>query len=189
MRKLIVLLLVIASITAAWAGDVTLAWDPNTESDLAGYKLHYGPAPRTYIYSINVGNVTTRTLTGLPPGTYFIAATAYNAVGLESGYSNEVSITLTPPQVTFEITSQSASLRWFGVVLLATTSENASAVFRYKKVGTTQWSTVIATPTPHKTEHRVVLYFDPGVAYYGYEWTATSASGTVVVGAGTFQMR
>ncbi len=69
----------------------TLIWDPNSEPDLAGYKLHYGLASRSYDTVINVGNQTTYTLTGLEVGpTYYIAATAYNTSGLESGYSNEV---------------------------------------------------------------------------------------------------
>lgn len=69
----------------------TLEWDPNSEPDLAGYKLHYGPASRSYDTVIDVGNQTTYTLTDLEVGeTYYIAATAYNTSGMESGYSNEV---------------------------------------------------------------------------------------------------
>ena len=69
----------------------TLEWDPNSEPDLAGYKLHYGLASRSYDTTIDVGNRTTYTITDLSVGeTYYIAATAYNTSGLESGYSNEV---------------------------------------------------------------------------------------------------
>jgi len=46
----------------------------------------------TYDHSIDVGNITTYTLTGLTQGqTYFIALTAYDTSHNESGYSNEVS--------------------------------------------------------------------------------------------------
>jgi len=77
---------------SAWAAQIRLAWDPNSEPDLAGYKIYYGTASGTYTNSITVGNVTTCTLTGLPDGqTYYIAATAYDTSGDESGYSNEVS--------------------------------------------------------------------------------------------------
>lgn len=70
---------------------IKLAWDPNTEPDLVGYRVYYGTASRTYGTSIDVGNVTSYTLTGLTLGqTYFIAVTAHNTVS-ESGYSNEVS--------------------------------------------------------------------------------------------------
>jgi len=69
----------------------TLEWDPNSEADLAGYKLHYGLASGSYDTTIDVGNQTTYTITDLDVGeTYYIAATAYNTTGLESGYSNEV---------------------------------------------------------------------------------------------------
>src|SRR5205085_7771374 len=71
---------------------VTLAWDPNTESDLAGYKVYIGTASGVYTTTIDVGNVTTYTVTGLAPGaTYYFVVTAYDTGGLESGFSNEVS--------------------------------------------------------------------------------------------------
>jgi hypothetical protein len=82
-----------------FAQNVTLAWDPSVSSDVAGYKLYYqagsadlpmegiealeGPSP------IDVGDVTTFTLTGLPEGSvYYFRATAYNSTGLESDPSN-----------------------------------------------------------------------------------------------------
>ena len=69
----------------------TLIWDPNTEPDLAGYKLHYGFSSRNYEFVVDVGNQTTYTLTNLESDkTYYIAATAYNTVGLESNHSGEV---------------------------------------------------------------------------------------------------
>ena len=76
----------------ATAAQVTLAWDPNTESDLAGYKIHQGTASGSYSVHIDVHKVTTYTLTGLTAGqTYYFAATAYDSSGNESGYSNSVS--------------------------------------------------------------------------------------------------
>ena len=71
---------------------IKLAWDPNTEPDLAGYRVYYGTASRNYRYSIDVGNVTTCTLPGLTQGvTYYIVITAYDSAKNESAYSNEVS--------------------------------------------------------------------------------------------------
>ena len=76
----------------AMAAQATLAWDPNTESDLAGYRVHYGTASGSYTVHTDVHNVTTYTVTGLTAGqTYYFAATAYDASGNESGYSNPVS--------------------------------------------------------------------------------------------------
>src|SRR5713226_4912787 len=71
---------------------VSLAWDANTASDLAGYKLHYGNASSNYTQTIDVGNVTNAPVSGLQAGlTYFFAVTAYDTRGLESVFSNEVS--------------------------------------------------------------------------------------------------
>jgi len=75
----------------AFAAQATLAWDPNTESDLAGYKIYYGTASGRYTAHLDVHTVTTSTVTGLTDGQlYFFAAPAYDAAGNESGYSNEV---------------------------------------------------------------------------------------------------
>ena len=75
--------------------DVTLSWDPNPETDLAGYKIYYGTSASVYGTVIKiVGLQTSYTLTGLAPGTYFFAITAYNTADLESGFSNEVSANL-----------------------------------------------------------------------------------------------
>jgi hypothetical protein len=76
----------------AGAGTISLAWDANTEPDVAGYKIYYGTASRSYGASVDVGNVTTYVLGGLTPGqVYYISATAYNTSHDQSGYSNEVS--------------------------------------------------------------------------------------------------
>src|SRR5689334_25383635 len=52
----------------AHAQTVKLAWNANTETDLAGYRVYYGTAPGVYTDNINVGNVTTYTVTGLNVG-------------------------------------------------------------------------------------------------------------------------
>ena len=79
-----------------------LAWNPNSESDLAGYKLHIGIqsiiAGNPPVQVLDVGNVTQSEVQGLDFATqYFFVATAYNNAGLESGYSNEVTFTPMPP--------------------------------------------------------------------------------------------
>ena len=68
-----------------------MAWDPNTEPDVAGYKVYYGTSPRTYGPGIDVGSVRTFALTGLIKGRrYFIAVRAYDTSRHESDFSNEV---------------------------------------------------------------------------------------------------
>jgi chitinase len=79
----------------AWAQQVTLAWDPNTDADLAGYKISYGTVSRNYSSTIDVQKATSYSVTGLSTGqTYYFAASAYNAEGLSSGYSSEVSYSI-----------------------------------------------------------------------------------------------
>ncbi|MFN8008609.1 MAG: dockerin type I domain-containing protein [Terriglobia bacterium] len=89
------LLFISATFSSILAQNVTLSWNPNTESNLAGYKIYFGTSSANLSSSINVGNVTTYTVTGLTFGTtYYFAATAYNASGSESGFSNMVYTTI-----------------------------------------------------------------------------------------------
>ncbi len=88
---------------SASAADVPIAWDPNTETDLAGYNVYYGTTARTgtdpktcalcgYATKIPLGKVTTYTIANLAQGTtYWISVTAFDTSNNESGFSNEVS--------------------------------------------------------------------------------------------------
>jgi fibronectin type 3 domain-containing protein len=93
----------------ALAAQVSLAWDPNTEPDLAGYKVYYGSVSHAQTDSVDVGNATAYIVMGLQEGTtYFFAATAYDRYGRESGFSNEVSTT-TSSLCTYTISPSSQS--------------------------------------------------------------------------------
>src|SRR2546428_114053 len=71
------------------AAQVALAWDANTDPDLAGYKLYYSISSGSYQLSVDVGNQTSYTLSGLLEGQiYYFAATAYNLSGSERHYSS-----------------------------------------------------------------------------------------------------
>lgn len=71
---------------------VTLEWDANTEPDLEGYKVYYGNSAGIYDFTIDVGNQTSYTVTGLNSGdTYHFSATAYNTSHVESAFASEVS--------------------------------------------------------------------------------------------------
>ena len=88
---LLMVALLLLSGTQALAGSISLAWDPVADPRLAGYKLYYGTASRNYTGQVDVGNVTTRTVTGLTDGAkYYFAVTAYDGSRIESGLSNEV---------------------------------------------------------------------------------------------------
>lgn len=110
-QSICAVLLLLAFASPVLAGDVTLAWNPNSEPDLAGYKIYYGTASHAYGTPIVIGTQTTYTLTGLPAGTYYFAVTARNTSGLESGYSNEVSaaVTASPSASRCDINSDGAA--------------------------------------------------------------------------------
>ena len=75
----------------AYAAQVTLTWSPNSESDIAGYKIYYGTGSRDYSNSTDVGNRTIHTISALDEGTtYYFAATAYDSLKNESDYSAEI---------------------------------------------------------------------------------------------------
>jgi hypothetical protein len=90
------------------AGTITLAWDANTEPDLAGYKIYYGLSSRDYTDTVDMKDVDRTsscpepydpfktgccevTLIGFELGkTYYFAATAYDEDNNESAYSEEL---------------------------------------------------------------------------------------------------
>lgn len=74
---------------------IRLQWDANTETDLAGYKVYSGQTSGSYNPPVDVGNITTATVSNLTQGaTYYFAVTAYSTSGLESPFSQEVSYTV-----------------------------------------------------------------------------------------------
>jgi hypothetical protein len=77
------------SVTLQWNADVVTT-DPGTNP--VGYHMLVGASSGNYTQSIDEGDVTTGTVIGLIPGTtYYFAVAAYNAAGVDSPYSNEVS--------------------------------------------------------------------------------------------------
>lgn len=100
MKKLILLFFVFVSMSSL--GGVMLAWDPSPpEQDVVKYTLYWGTSSGAYLNDqkmeilsppsapVNEGELI------LPGGkTYFVAVTATNVGGLESGYSNEISFSV-----------------------------------------------------------------------------------------------
>jgi sulfur relay (sulfurtransferase) complex TusBCD TusD component (DsrE family) len=77
---------------------VTLGWNPDSGSAIAGYRLYQGGASRTYTNVMAAGNLTNLTVSSLASGaTYFFAVTAYNTNAVESDYSSEISYTVPVP--------------------------------------------------------------------------------------------
>ena len=84
--------MLVLSLGLAHGFEITLQWDPNTEANLAGYKIHYGTASGQYDHVVNIGKSVTATVSGLDANMrYYFAVTAFDTSQNESGYSNEVS--------------------------------------------------------------------------------------------------
>jgi len=79
----------------AHSATVTLAWDPNPEPTVAGYRLYVGTSPGYYTSSVDVAASTRATISSLIEGvTYYMAVTAYDTSGNQSGYSDEIVYTV-----------------------------------------------------------------------------------------------
>jgi fibronectin type 3 domain-containing protein len=87
--------------------EVGLTWNPSPNTNVAGYKVYFGGASRTYTNSLTLGIVTNVTISGLSEGaTYYFGATTVDASGVESDFSNEATydipgtVSNQPPVVT-----------------------------------------------------------------------------------------
>jgi len=80
---------------------VTISWsappfnvDGSPLTDLAGYRVYYGTEPRNWAVNwvlVTGGSVTSTTIDGLPPGTYYFAVATVNSKGFESSPTGVVS--------------------------------------------------------------------------------------------------
>lgn len=160
----LLLLLFILSISAT-AAQVTLAWDPNTESNLAGYNLYYkvGSPGSPYegsgldqgnshifiaLESLSDRNNPSFTVSGLPEGeTFYFVVSACSSDGDESLFSNEIYYQATIPIVPVET---------FTITVLpqdgGTISPEGSAVFA---AGSDQVYTAVAADNYHLVDFLV----------------------------------
>ena len=200
------------STNPVYSAQLTLAWDPNTYPDFAGYNLFYGYASRDYVFSVDVGNQTQYTIPDLEDGkTYFFAATTYNTAQVESDYSEEVTYT-TPQPCTYSLspTSQSfntsegqgsvsvstqSSCSWSAtnnypwITIISGGSGTGSGQVKYSVSANTSTSSRMATLT---IAGRTFTITQQGTATYTITATAgtggsISPSGSVVVNNGASQ--
>jgi chitodextrinase len=165
--------------TTAFAGDATLTWDANTESDLAGYRVYFGTASRTYGPSINVGKTTSYTLTGLGNQTYFFAVTAYDTTGTESTFSAEVSKTITTPDTVAPVLSSinASSVTDISAVITWGTNEPTDTQVQYGT--TTAYGSSTTRVTTLVTVHSQTLTgLLPGTLYH-YRVLSRDAAGNL----------
>lgn len=173
---------IFTSLVASNLQAITVVWNPNTESNLAGYRLYYG-ITNTPAAMLNVGNKTNVVLNSLTPGKrYFFYVTAYNTANAESSPSTSVfyNTPSTTPVPTLPIpappsnlagtasSSTSVSLLWRD----NSTNETGFRVFR--KLGST------GTYTARTTGANAISFNDTGLTpstTYFYKLQAFNASG------------
>jgi hypothetical protein len=90
-----VIAIIVSIFNIAHSFQLTLAWDPNSEPDLAGYKLYSGTESGKYGQGVDVGKNESVTLSGLALSkAYYFAITAYDLQENESDFSDEISVYL-----------------------------------------------------------------------------------------------
>lgn len=132
-----------AALQPALAGTASIAWDPVADADLAGYRVYYGTSPTSYTQSVDVGNVTGTTISGLTDcTTYYFGVKAYDTAANEStAYSNQVTGWSRPV-----VTSATPNLAEQGRALsvtIAGTNFPAGAVAAFSNAGITVNSTTV----------------------------------------------
>ena len=89
------------TVQAISLGSVTLSWnaptqneDGSTLTDLAGYRIYWGTDPGIYTDFVTIENpsVTTYVVDNLAAGEYEFAAKSFNASGVESRYSDPMTM-------------------------------------------------------------------------------------------------
>lgn len=100
-NKLTGALLAAGLVAGLHAESITVSWNPNSDPDLAGYRVYYGTSSGRYSEVVDANLATKVVVDGLQPATrYYFVVTAYDSAGNESEPSDEVSaVTLdrTPP--------------------------------------------------------------------------------------------
>ena len=91
------------TVVAVAGGSATLSWIPPTANtdgsaltNLAGYRVRWGPAAGNYTSSVTLNNagLTSYVVGNLVSGTYYFVVTALNSSGVESQFSNVASKTI-----------------------------------------------------------------------------------------------
>jgi hypothetical protein len=86
-------LLILLFPAAVWADSVSIGWNDNSETDLAGYNIYRSSTPGSGYSRLNSSLIKTTSYQdySVTAGmTCYYVVTAINSTGLESGYSNEV---------------------------------------------------------------------------------------------------
>lgn len=122
MKNVLFVILFLLFPALIFGAGIQVSWDPNTESDLAGYKIYFGTASGVYGAPIDVGNNTTYIFNNATEkNTYYIVLTAYDTSGNESAYSVESSILIpteyppVPAAPTLALNVNTVNVSWASV--------------------------------------------------------------------------
>lgn len=174
--------------------NVTLAWDRNPETDIAGYKVYTSPVtggPYTLVGTVTGAPASPQfTVSGAPAGNNCYVVTAFNTSSLESGYSNEVcTLIIYPPQppkglhiitqIAVVIDKKHAVVNWT-TDLLADSRVDYGAAPNAFNFSTAHKAYVLAHSEP--------LNLLPNRWYY-YKVTSKTADGLIATATGSFYSR
>jgi len=131
-------------------GSVLITWTANPESDVAGYKVHHGNfTGYGYSTSIDAGNVTSYTLTGVSVDSS-ISVTAYDsdADGTDDqveGHESWFAVASPPPEPPTNLTSSYAGATSIDLSWTASTSDNISKYLIYRSTSANATTLVDST--------------------------------------------
>lgn len=167
-----------ASLSAAPA--VRIAWDPNPENNIAGYRIYFGQTSGGQTNIVEVGNNTVGSVTNLAFATsYFFYVTAYNVFGLESDPSETLNYTtpaFVPLSLSLEphlivMTPSDVTLR---PSLSGYLQPGAGLTISWQQLGGPEWLTVAGLTTLAPT----LQLRTPG--YYNLQLTVTEGTNSLV---------
>jgi hypothetical protein len=150
----VLILLLFIHISIVHSAQVTLAWDSNTEQELAGYKIYYGTSSDNYTLSVDVGKNTSYMVSSLESGrNYYFSVTAYDTEGNESDFSDEVGFA-TPAECTYPISPTNQSFNSSGGAGTVNVTTQSNCIW----TATSNVSWLVITSNSSVTGNGVVNY-------------------------------
>jgi fibronectin type 3 domain-containing protein len=182
-------LLFMAGNSTSFAATVTLSWDANNEPDLRGYKVYYkadspllpfnGVGAAEGLSPVDAHNQTTATINGLDLSrTYYFAVTAYDTSGLESAYSNIVTVLHSAPPAVKTTIAQTVIKDTTAPVVSLTSPLNNSSV-RGTIAITASARDAVGVSMVEFYRSNGTLLFASNVAPYTFNWDTTSVGNGV----------
>ena len=155
---------------------LSISWNRNTESDLAGYKVYHGTRSGTFSTVVDVHNVTRYQIPNVQSGvTYYVAVSAYDRAGNESTRSQTQSVFVpapTPPTSPADTTPPAGSLV-INAGAASTSSNSVTLTLSAQDTG--------GTVTGMRVSNDGITYSSEVAYATSYRWTLSSGYGTKTV--------